>query len=90
MLKPGYRVGKAEYLIDSGLSNDALAGFRAATEDAGQDYFDIPDMPGAFKEGVLWKSGQQDYGVLRIPVAEMDKVLNAAKQSVQYVDAAIG
>lgn len=86
MLEPGYRVGKAEYLINSGLSNESIADFRTAAEAAGQEFFDIPDMPGAFKEGVLWKSGQQAHGVLRIPVAEMDKVLNAA----EYASAAIG
>ena len=77
MLPEGYREATAKYLFESRLSSEYLRAFKASAEAAGKRHIDIPDVPGVFAEGVLWKAEQRAHGVLRIPVAVIDEVLEA-------------
>lgn len=81
-LPPGYRYAKARELNDSFQISSLEAFALEAKKNDG--YFDIPDIPGSFQDGFLWKRGHSNHGILRIRLRTLEKVL-AAKQQMKEV-----
>lgn len=79
MLRPGERLAKAPQLMED-FKRSTLEGFKAHMETNDLDHIDISDIPGTFSDGVLWKrSHMEGHGVLRIPLTEINKVLDAGE-----------